>query len=83
MLHRTNSLQTEMWNLYENEIWGDNSPSVNIKYPLRSEALPNYPAKVYRLEVGLKFVRSAYNELVHISSECYVRKNPYYNSLYT
>ncbi|VDP35981.1 unnamed protein product [Schistosoma curassoni] len=71
LLHRTNSLQTEMWSLYENEIWGDNSPSVNIKYPLRSEVLPNYPAKVYRLEVGLKFVRSAYNELVHVSSECY------------
>ncbi|CAH8535748.1 unnamed protein product [Schistosoma margrebowiei] len=50
LLHRTNSLQTEMWNLYENEIWGDNSPSINIKYPIRSEALPNYPAKVYRLE---------------------------------
>ncbi|CAH8497935.1 unnamed protein product [Schistosoma turkestanicum] len=53
LLHRTNSLQTQMWNLYEHEIWGDSSPSINVKYPLRSEMLPGYPAKVYRLEVLL------------------------------
>ncbi|KAH8877361.1 StAR-related lipid transfer protein 3 [Schistosoma japonicum] len=57
LLHRTASLQTEMWNLYEHDIWGDNSPSVNIQYPFRSEALPNYPSKVYRIEVGLVFIQ--------------------------
>ncbi|CAH8538178.1 unnamed protein product [Heterobilharzia americana] len=50
LLHRTSSLQIEMWNLYEQKVWGDNSPSVSIKHPILCETLPGYPAKVYRLE---------------------------------
>ncbi|CAH8848471.1 unnamed protein product [Trichobilharzia szidati] len=50
LLHRTNTLQREMWILYEHDIWGDNTPSTSIRCPLLCENLPNYPTKVYRLE---------------------------------